>query len=190
MKIFKPLSLLFSILLAGCVGNMNPTGGNSAPNYPFFITTEPIIVKKIQVPIGTKLVYEESFFNEGKMEHKLSEEKLKTIEFPVGKELIWGGVPVKSIDKFFNSEMHGYTVTADFNKLSDDKKTKFSELWKSCNDDLGITIRNTDDWSFNKLNIADIEDCSVNNQRYFKDDKKQQSFLNEMYAELQKVNPK
>ena len=64
MKIFKPLSLLFSVLLAGCVGNMNPTGGNSAPNYPFFITTEPLMVKKIQVPVGTKLVYEESFFNE------------------------------------------------------------------------------------------------------------------------------
>jgi len=190
MKIFKPFSFLFSIVLTSCVGNMNPTGGNSAPNYPYFITTEPLIVKKIPVPIGTKLVYEEQFFKEGKQDHKLKEKKLTTIEFPEGKELIWGGVPVKSIYKFFNSEMCGYTVTADFSKLSDDKKTRFSELWQSCSDGLGITIKNTDDWSFNKENIADVESCSVNYQRYFKENAEQQSFLNEMYAELQKINSK
>jgi hypothetical protein len=86
--------------------------------------------------------------------------------------------------------MCGYTVTADFSKLSEDQKTKFSELWQSCNDGLGITIKNTDDWSFNKENIADVESCSVIYQRYFKDDSRQQSFLNEMYAELQKINSK
>lgn len=190
MKIFKPFSFLFSAILTGCVGNMNPTGGNSTPNYPYFITTEPLVVKKIQVPVGSKLVYEEHFFVEGKQDHKMREEKLTTIEFPAGKELIWGGVPVRSIYKFFNSEMRGYTVTADFTKLSEDNKTRFSELWQSCSSDLGITIKNTDDWSFNKQNIADVESCSVIYQRYFKDDSKQQSFLNEMYAELQKINSK
>jgi hypothetical protein len=190
MKLLRPFSSLFALIVTGCVGNMNPTGGNSAPNYPYFITTEPLIVKKVPVPIGTKLVYEEQFFKEGKQDHKLKEEKLTTIEFPEGKELIWGGVPIKSIYKFFNSEMRGYTVTADFSKLSEDQKTKFSELWQSCNDGLGITIKNTDDWSFNKENIADVESCSVIYQRYFKDDSRQQSFLNEMYAELQKINSK
>lgn len=107
------------------------------------------------------MVYEEQFFKEGKQDHKLKEEKLTTIEFPEGKELIWGGVPVKSIYKFFNSEMRGYTVTADFSKLNEDQKTKFSELLQSCNDGLGITIKNTDDWSFNKENIADVKSCSV-----------------------------
>jgi len=190
MKIFKPFTFLFSLILTSCVGNMNPTGGNSTPNYPYFITTEPLIVKKIPVPIGTKLTYEEHFFVEGKQDHKMREEKLTTIKFPVGKELIWGGVPVSSINKFFNSEMRGYSVLADFSKLKDDKKTKFSEMWQSCSSDLGITIKNTDDWSFNKQNISDVENCSVLYQRYFKDDTKQQSFLNEMYVELQKINSK
>jgi hypothetical protein len=190
MKFLRPFSSLFALIVTGCVMNMSPTGGNSAPDYPYFVTTEPLIVKKVPVPTGTKLVYEEQFFKEGKQDHKLKEEKLTTIEFPEGKELIWGGVPIKSIYKFFNSEMRGYTVTADFSKLSEDQKTKFSELWQSCNDGLGITIKNTDDWSFNKENIADVESCSVIYQRYFKDDSRQQSFLNEMYAELQKINSK
>ena len=48
--------------LGACVGNMNPTGGNSRPDYPYYITTQPMIVKKINVPIGTKLEYEEQHF--------------------------------------------------------------------------------------------------------------------------------
>ncbi len=48
--------------LGACVGNMNPTGGNGRPDYPYYITTQPMIVKKINVPIGTKLEYEEQHF--------------------------------------------------------------------------------------------------------------------------------
>jgi len=55
----KFLSVVFLPLLTACVGNMNPTGGNSSPDYPFFITTQAQIVKNIAVPIGTKLVYQE-----------------------------------------------------------------------------------------------------------------------------------
>ena len=78
---------------------------------------------------------------------------------------------------FFNSEMHGYTVYADFKRLPNTQKNRFNQLWQSCNDSLGITVKNTDDWSFNKENIADIESCSVNYQRYFKNNPKQQYFL-------------
>ncbi|MNQ26139.1 hypothetical protein D3C85_393680 [compost metagenome] len=46
MKLLRPFSSLFALIVTGYVGNMNPTGGNSAPNYPYFITTEPLIVKK------------------------------------------------------------------------------------------------------------------------------------------------
>lgn len=190
MKLLKPFSSLLGLLLTGCVGNMNPTGGNSAPNYPYFITTEPVTVKKILVPKGTTLVYEERLFLEGKQEKMMSEQRLITIKLPSGQTLNWGGVPVTSIDKFFNSEMRGYTVYADFTKLHEDKKTKFSEMWQSCSDGLGITIKNTDDWSFNKANIADIESCSVLYQRYFKDNAKQQGFLDEMLAELRKIDSK
>ena len=191
MKYFKPSYLLLVLLsLTGCIGNMNPTGGNSAPDYPYFITTEPLVVKKILVPKGTKLVYEEHFFKNGEQSKLMSEGKLETIELPAGHTINWGGVPVTSINKFFNSEMRGFSVYADFSKLSNDKKTKFSELWESCHDNLGITVKNTEDWSFNKKNIADVESCSVLYQRYFKDDAKQNAFLNEMYAELMKVGSK
>ncbi|MFG4002412.1 hypothetical protein ACHRV1_21415 [Flavobacterium aquidurense] len=191
MKFFKSsFSLLGLLFLTGCVGNMNPTGGNSTPNYPYFITVKPLVVKKIAVPTGTKLVYEEQFFKEGKQEKMLNEEKLITIELPKGQFIIWGGVPVTSIDKFFNSEMRGYTVYADFEKLTEDKKTKFSELWQSCSNDIGITVKNTEDWSFNTQNISDVESCSVLYQRYFKENESQQKFLNEIYSELLKVDSK
>ena len=191
MKFFKSsFSLLGLLFLTGCVGNMNPTGGNSTPNYPYFITVKPLVVKKIAVPTGTKLVYEEQFFKEGKQEKMLNEEKLITIELPKGQFIIWGGVPVTSIDKFFNSEMRGYTVYADFEKLTEDKKTKFSELWQSCSNDIGITVKNTEDLSFNTQNISDVESCSVLYQRYFKENESQQKFLNEIYSELLKVDSK
>ena len=191
MNIFK-LNLFFFalIFLSGCIGSMNPAGGNSSPNYPYFVTTQPMVVKRISIPAGTTLTYEEQFLKEGAQTKALSEKNLITITFAPSKRLMWGGVPVISISKFFNSEMRGYSVEADFEKLPADKKTKFSKLWESCSDVLGITIKNSDDWSFNKKNIADVESCSVNNQRYFKEDAEQQNFLNETYQELLKVESK
>jgi hypothetical protein len=168
---------------------MNPTGGNSAPNYPYFLTKEPLVVKKILVPTGTKLIYDEHFFKEGKQEEMLSEGRLQAIVLPRGESMNWGGVPVTSISKFSNSAMRGFNVSADFRKLSDTKKTRFSELWKSCSNDLGITVKNTDDWSFNTENISDVRSCSVLYQRFFKNNESQQSFLNTLYEELLKVGP-
>ena len=91
------------------------------------------------------------------------------------------------INKFFNSEMIGYSVYADFESLPEDKKTKFSLMWEGCDADLGITVKNAKDWSFNKKNILHVESCSVLYQRYFKNNYEQQNFLNTMYAELMKV---
>jgi len=82
--------------------------------------------------------------------------------------------------------MKGYTVYANFNSLNKNKKTQFYNLWKSCNSELGITVKNTDDWSFNKKNIVDIQSCG-SNQRYFSEDKKQQLFLDNLYNELTKI---
>lgn len=71
MKSFKPSVLLLGLLsLTGCMGSMNPTGGNSSPDYPYFITTKPMVVKKILVPAGTSLVYDEHFFKKGKQDKK------------------------------------------------------------------------------------------------------------------------
>mgnify|MGYP003575859445 CR=1 FL=1 len=183
---FSKLSLLFAALLTGCVGNMNPTGGNSTPDYPYFVTKEPLVVKKISVPVGTTLTYEESFWKKGEQNKMMSEDKLTGIRFPEGTTINWGGVPVTWISKFFNSEMHGFSVYADFSRLTKEQNNRFTDMWQSCSEDIGITVKNTDDWSFNPDNILDVESCSVNYQRYFKNDKHQQSFLDEMYAEMMK----
>ena len=177
---------LFTIgyfVLLGLSGMGSPTGGRG-PNYPYFITLEPTTIKNILVPKGTKLTYEEQFFKEGQQDKIMNEEKLTSIELPEGKSIDWGNVPVFMILKFFNSEMRGYTVYADFNQLSNDKKTKFSELWQSSDNELGIDVKNIGDWSFNKQNITDVESCGVNNQRYFKEDKSQQQFLDSLMKEL------
>jgi len=188
MKVIKTFSLFFALYaLLSCVGNMNPTGGNSTPDYPFYITTEAMWVKKIRVPAGTKLLYEEQFMKNGQQDHIMREEKLTEITFPEGSTLDWGGVPISSIMQFFNTDMHGFSVYGAFDKLDPSKKTKFAELWESCSTDIGITVKNTDDWSFNPQNITDVESCSVNYQRYFKADTHQQKFLDEIYQELLQV---
>ncbi len=169
---------------------MSPTGGNRSPNYPYFITTSPLVVKKILVPKGTKLTYTEQFSKEGQQNKIMGEEKLEAINFPTGETIDWGGVPVTSIHKFFNSEMRGFTVNADFSQTKNDKKTKFFELWQGCSNNLGIAVKNIDDWSFNNKNISDVESCSVLYQRYFKKDAKQQNFLDSLFAELMKIDSK
>ncbi|TDG37312.1 hypothetical protein EZJ43_04125 [Pedobacter changchengzhani] len=191
MKISKifPFSI-FTLFLSGCLGNMNPTGSNSSPNYPWFVVKQPLLVKNILVPTGTTLTYNEDYFKTGEQDKAMSEKKLKSINFPANAPLNWGGVPVTSISKFFNSEMHGVSVNANFKKLPDENKTRFSRLWESCDSDMGILLKNTNDWSFNKANIADVESCSVLYQRYFKDNAAQQTFLNNMYNELLKVKEK
>ncbi|ENU91808.1 hypothetical protein F971_02900 [Acinetobacter vivianii] len=187
MKYRLMIAALFGLSLTGCVGNMNPTGGNSSPNYPYYKTREARIVKKIQVPVGTTLVYETQFLKEGEQDKIMSEDKLTDIRFPQDQPMMWGGVPISMISKFFNSEMHGFSVYADFQQLDAKQHSRFAQLWQSCDDDLGITVKDTTDWSFNKANIADVESCSVNYQRYFKDNQKQQQFLDTLYREMMKA---
>lgn len=185
------LRIIFCLIifssLGACVGNMNPTGGNHRPDYPYYITTQPMIVKKIAIPIGTKLEYEEQHFKSGQQDSLLNEKKLIQISFPKDHSINWAGVPIGYINKYFNSEMKGFSVDARFDQLPSNKQTRFSQLWQACNDDLGIRVKNTDDWSFNLNNIADIDSCSVNYQRYFKDNVQQQRYLNLLYQEMQKA---
>lgn len=183
------IASLASFSLVGCVGSMNPTGGNYKPDYPYFITTKPMIVKKIPVPVGTRLTYEETMLRKGKQEKLLSEDKLTDISFPDNYRLNWGGVPVSRISQFFNTEMVGYSVMADFSKLPSSQQSPFAKLWKNCSDDLGITIKSRKDWSFNQDNIVDVESCSVIYQRYFKKDAAQQRYLDQLYSEMKIVNP-
>ena len=185
------LRIIFCLIifsnLGACVGNMNPTGGNHRPDYPYYITTQPMIVKKIAIPIGTKLEYEEQHFKSGQQDSLLNEKKLIQISFPKDHSINWAGVPIGYINKYFNSEMKGFSVDGRFDQLPSNKQTRFSQLWQACNDDLGIRVKNTDDWSFNLNNITDIDSCSVNYQRYFKDNVQQQRYLNLLYQEMQKA---
>lgn len=50
MKAMIFLTAAMTVPLAGCVGNMNPTGGNSRPNYPYYVTQQPMLVKKFMFP--------------------------------------------------------------------------------------------------------------------------------------------
>ena len=162
--------------------------GNVKSTTPYFITTEPIIAKNILLPIGTKISYKKNhFWEKNEQKSLLKEENITSISLKEGTTMLWGGVPITGIDRFFNPDMKGYTVSADFSKLHKDKETEFSNLWKSCNDELNITVANTGDWSFSKKNISDIESCGVNYQRYFKEKIRQQEFLDNFYHELLKI---
>lgn len=160
---------------------------NTPNKSPYFITDKPIVVNNILVPKETKITYKKRYFWE-KYEQKkpLKQKDITRITFKEGITIDWGGIPIKEMIKFFNPKMKGYTVYANFNSLNKNKKTQFYNLWKSCNSELGITVKNTDDWSFNKKNIIDIQSCG-SNQRYFSEDKKQQLFLDNLYNELTKI---
>lgn len=186
--IFLVIALLMIgclVLLDGLSGMGNPNG-SAAPDYPYFITTKDLTIKKILLPKGTKLTYEEHFFREGQQSRIMSEEKLTDIKLPEGKTVVWGGVPVYMFKKFFNSEMQVYSVYADFSKLHNGQKNKFAEMWRSCGGEIGVFIKDTENWTFDQNNISDISDCSVTYQRFFKEDLQQQGFLDKLYNELEK----
>ncbi|WP_198680075.1 hypothetical protein [Aureibaculum luteum] len=155
---------------------------------PYYIISKPIVVKNILLPKGTKITYIKRYFWEKHQQKELLNEKdITDVSFKEGITIEWGGVPITEIIRFFNPEMKGFTVYADFNKLKENKETQFSNLWLSCNSDLSLTIKNTNDWSFNKKNILDIESCGANYQRYFTVKIKQQKFLDNLYNELIKI---
>ncbi len=158
---------------------------NKPDESPFFMTTQPIIVKNILLPKETKIIYKKHYFWEKHEQKELLKEK-DIVEISFKEVIYWGGVPITSIDKFFNPEMKGFSVYADFDKLNKNKETQFSNLWQSCNSVLGINVKDINDWSFNKKNILDVEGCG-GNSRYFNEDIKQQNFLNNLHNELIKI---
>ena len=128
----------------------------------FFFNTKPILVKNMILPNGAKILYERQYFWQSQQqEQPLKETDIIQISLMEGTTINWAGVPITSIVRFYNSKMKGFTVHADFSKLN--AETGFSHQWQNCNEDyLGITVKNTNDWSFNKDNIVDVESCGVN----------------------------
>lgn len=66
---------------------MNPAG-SSELNNPFYVTTEPTLVKKIKVPTGTILSYEKHFWKEGAQSKMMNESNLKFIKLPEERPII------------------------------------------------------------------------------------------------------
>ena len=189
MKLLYLCFLVPSIcLLSSC--SINIAGGNGRPDNPYFITTHPLLIKKVQLPAGSTLTYEKQGFKTGRQSQLMNESKLKGISLPSGQTIIWAGVPISTINKFSNSEMRGFSLNAEFKQLAPNQNSGFSKQWQRCGDDLGIGIKNKEDWSFNLNNIVDVESCSVLYQRHFQDNAEQQRFLNQLYAELRKVTAK
>src|SRR5690554_785149 len=190
--IFILLGILILIII-GCFYAYAWTLGsmwtlNTPDENPYYISSKPLVIKNISLPAETKISYKKRFFWEKNEQSKaLREEDLTDISFKEGVSIDWGGVPITSITRFYNSGMKGYRVYADFNSLEESKETPFSKLWQSCNGPLDIMVEHTTDWSFNKKNILDIASCSIHYQRSFKEDIKQQKFLDYLFSELMKT---
>lgn len=187
MKFLKLAIFIYAIsLVIGCLPTIDPKGATYKSNSPFYITKKTEFVKHILVPAGTKLVYERTGTLEGEQTKMMDEDKLYEIKVQNGETIDWAGVPVNWIYKFFNTDMSGFTIHPDFEKMKKEKTSKFGDMWYKCADGLGITVKNTADWALNFNNIVDVQSCGVNYQRYFKDDKKMQSYLDSMYIEMKK----
>ncbi|MDW5290716.1 hypothetical protein [Formosa sp. PL04] len=187
-KIFIVLGIIVLIAIGYFYCYVKASGSmysvaNKLDESPFYMTTQPIIVKNISLPIGTKIIYEKQYFWEKYEQKKLLDEK-DIFEISFKEVIYWGGVPISKILQFYNPKMIGFSVYPDFDKLN--KETQFSNLWQSCNSDLSINVKDINDWSFNKKNILDIEGCG-SYQRHFSEDIKQQRFLDNFYDELIKI---
>ena len=188
-KIKLPIFSVLFALLSGCNLSYNPNGPK-ATDYPYFEVPEPLIIKHITVPTGTKLIYEESFFRSGKQSKRLNDKKLTGIILPTDNTIKWGGVPITAIRKYANPGMTGFTVYADFKLLGEEEKTKFSEAWQFCDTTISVNVQDINDWSFNKKNILDIESAGIAYMRFHKDDKDQNKALDDIYNALLEVNIK
>lgn len=168
-------------------GNIGSTSGGYYSPVPYFITKEPTVVKNITVPKGTTLQYILSPFAEGQQDIMLKENNIDAINLPEGKTIDWGGIPVTKFnatgDFIDGSNTKGFSISIDFNQLKN--KTTFTELCQSCNERLSVLIKNKNDWSFNIENISDIYSCGPY-QRSYKNNKKQQQFLDKLNNELKK----
>lgn len=192
-KMFIVIGIIILIIIGGFYAYINALGSmwivNPPNKSPYYITTKPTTINNILLPERTKITYKKNYYWEEYEQDRLPDEKdITEITFEKGTTINWGGIPITSIDKFFNPEMKGFTVYANFNKLDKSKETKFSNLWQNCNSDIGVTVKNTNDWSFNKKNILDIQSCGILYLRYYKDDIKQQKYLDNLYDALMNVN--
>jgi len=162
-RIFKLSILSFPVLLlSGCIGCYNPKGCNRDTS-PYFYTKQITQVKGVTVPVGTKLVYKsQKSKQKDEQTAPLKEEHITGIKLPKDSAMLWGGMPTNHLLQFANSEMQGFTAYRA-QEAPAVYSNQFLKLWKECDSDLDISIKNKNDWSFNPANMK-IIGCGINYQ--------------------------
>ena len=162
-RIFKLSILSFPVLLlSGCIGCYNPTGC-TRDDSPYFYTKQITQVKGVTVPVGTKLVYKsQKSKQKDEQTAPLKEEHITGIKLSKDSAMLWGGMPTNHLLQFANSEMQGFTAYRAQGAPAV-YSNQFLKLWKECDSDLNISIKNKNDWSFNPANIK-IIGCGINYQ--------------------------
>ncbi|KRI62152.1 MULTISPECIES: hypothetical protein [Acinetobacter] len=162
-RVFKLSILSFLVLLlSGCIGCYNPTGCNRDTS-PYFYTKQITQVKGVTVPVGTKLVYKsQKSKQKDEQTGPLKEEHITGIKLPKDSAMLWGGMPTNHLLQFTNSEMQGFTAYRA-QEAPTVYSNQFLKLWKECDSDLDISIKNKNDWSFNPANMK-IIGCGINYQ--------------------------
>ncbi|NNP75356.1 hypothetical protein A7P54_02865 [Acinetobacter sp. Ac_3412] len=164
-KIFSlGLLSLISLGLSACGGCPMIAGCNGTDRSPYFITPVGGQVRGIAVPPQSKLTYQSQHFKqEFQQTHALKEQNLTGIALPENTAIFWGGMPVERFTQYANPAMKGFTVYPATGFKSE-QSNAFVNLWKSCESDLSIYLKNPNDWSFNPSNMQ-IQGCGRFQQR-------------------------
>ena len=153
-----------SISLTACGGCSTLAGCNGSDRSPYYITSVSNQIRGITLPPKTKLTYQSQHFKqEYEQAHALKEKNLTSITLPEHTAIVWGGMPVDMFVQFANPEMKGFSVYPA-RGFRTELSNEFLRLWKSCESDLNINLKNPNDWTFNPENM-EIIGCSVNIQK-------------------------
>ncbi|AJB47721.1 hypothetical protein Q5M49_04935 [Acinetobacter nosocomialis] len=150
--------------LTACGGCPIIAGCNGTDNSPYYMTTVSNQIRGIPIPPQTKLTYQsQNFRQKFEQTHALKEKNLSGIALPENTAIIWGGMPVDMFIQFSNPEMKGFSVYPA-RGFKTELSNEFLHLWKSCESDLDINLKNPNDWSFNPENM-EITGCGINQKR-------------------------
>lgn len=155
---------LTSFSLTACGGCPLIAGCNGTDNSPYYMTTVSNQIRGIPIPSQTKLTYQsQNFRQKFEQTHALKEKNLTSVTLPEHTAIVWGGMPVDMFVQFANPEMKGFSVYPA-REFRTELSNEFLRLWKSCESDLNIKLKNPNDWTFNPENM-EIIGCSVKIQK-------------------------
>ncbi|WP_332604706.1 hypothetical protein [Acinetobacter sp. ESBL14] len=164
-KIFGlALLSLISIGLSACSGCPMIAGCNGTDRSPYFISPVSSQARGIPIPPQTKLTYQSQHFRQTHQQtHTLKEQNLTGIALPENTAILWGGMPVEQFIQYIDPAMKGFFVYPA-RGFKSEQSNAFLNLWKSCESDLSIYLKNPNDWTFNPSNM-EIRGCGINIQQ-------------------------